>query len=67
MAKGRLAETVQGARSVNDRINMRSFADVLRRLFHAGGQRRQMRAARDWAAFKSADLAPFAAAITRSN
>jgi hypothetical protein len=26
MAKGRLAETVQGARSVNDRINMRSFA-----------------------------------------
>ncbi len=25
MAKGRLAETVQGARSVNDRINMRSF------------------------------------------
>ncbi len=26
MAKGRLAETVQGARSVDDRINMRSFA-----------------------------------------
>lgn len=26
MAKGRLAETVQGARSVNDRINMRSVA-----------------------------------------
>ena len=26
MAKGRLAETIQGARSVDDRINMRSFA-----------------------------------------
>jgi hypothetical protein len=26
MAKGRLAETVEGARSVNDRISVRSFA-----------------------------------------
>ncbi len=26
MAKGRLAETVQGVRSVNDRIDMRSVA-----------------------------------------
>lgn len=26
MAKGRLAETVQGVRSVNDRINTRSLA-----------------------------------------